>query len=530
MNDLGKTQSDYAVYLPAISSFYTKQLQKCLDNPEEWRTIEGFEKGLAGLDFLKQDSYFHYPFGLYSAGHAHLDTEKSDRDEAMIQNRDRNNTMILGDSGGFQIATGVLKMDWANAKDPNDPARLALCEKILKWEEHTADWAMTLDIPGFASAPPYNEKTGLESFQDTVDISVLNLDYFLRNRTPEKCKFLNVLSGADEYQSDVWYEAVKHFSDPAFVKEAYGDESRALEGYAFAGINMRNMRCVLKRLLKLREDGLLEGKGWIHFLGTGRLQWACHLTSIQRMLRKHDSPNITLSFDAASPFVNTAYGQTYAYNIFENKGKRFGYFMDRAFDNQMFKGSDLPAPFGHSPIMSRLTIGDLCCMAEGDLNRNGKPKDADSTSWDTLSYILYMGHSVYNHITAVQEANRLTDIEKHRLNWSYKDFIHDKKSKATNDISPYVPADVIAFDSFVQEVLDPACPDPHKLIDDYDKLIQQINFGIYKVENEDPNNALNAFFEETTSVADTDDLHEDEVRDYSDTMMDPAMTGDFFEE
>ena len=31
MYDLGKTQRDYAVYLPAISSFYTKQLQKCLD-------------------------------------------------------------------------------------------------------------------------------------------------------------------------------------------------------------------------------------------------------------------------------------------------------------------------------------------------------------------------------------------------------------------------------------------------------------------------------------------------------------------
>ena len=49
MSDLGKTQEDYAVYLPAISSFYTKQLQKCLDNPDEWRTIEGFEQGLAGL-------------------------------------------------------------------------------------------------------------------------------------------------------------------------------------------------------------------------------------------------------------------------------------------------------------------------------------------------------------------------------------------------------------------------------------------------------------------------------------------------
>ena len=118
-----------------------------------------------------------------------------------------------------------------------------------------------------------------------------------------------------------------------------------------------------------------------------------------------------MSFDAASPFVNTAYGQTYAYNIFENKGKRFGYFMDRAFDNQMFKGSKLPAPFGHSPIMSRLTIGDLCCMAEGDLDRNGKPKTADSTSWDTLSYILYMGHSVYNPLQRCKRPNRLTILK-----------------------------------------------------------------------------------------------------------------------
>jgi len=269
---------------------------------------------------------------------------------------------------------------------------------------------------------------------------------------------------------------------------------------------------------------LLEGKGWIHCLGTGKLHWGCYLTSIQRQLRKHDSPNIQVSYDAASPFVNTAYGQTYTYNFFDKK--RFGYYMDKAIDNKDLKGSTLPMPF-KGPIMDRLKVGDICVQGHGDLNKAGKES---RTSWDTLSYILYMGHSVYNHISAVQEANRLTDIEKHRINWSHKDFIHDKKSKATNDISPYVPADVIAFDSFVQEVLDPACPDPYQLIEDYDKLIQQINFGIYKVDNEDPENALNAFFEETTNPVETGELHVDEVRDYADAMMDPAMTGDFFEE
>ena len=68
-----------------------------------------------------------------------------------------------------------------NAKDPNDPARTQLCEKILRWLEHTADWSMTLDIPAFA-AVELSSKTGLTESQDTLDISLLNLDYFVRNQ------------------------------------------------------------------------------------------------------------------------------------------------------------------------------------------------------------------------------------------------------------------------------------------------------------------------------------------------------------
>ena len=182
------------------------------------------------------------------------------------------------------------------------------------------------------------------------------------------------------------------------------------------------------------KDGLLEGKGWIHFLGTGKLNWACYLTSIQRVLREHDSPNICLSFDAASPFVNTAYGSTYSYNYFSPK--RFGYFMDKAIDSQALKGSNIPMPFS-SPIMERLTAGDICAMAEGDLDKNGKAKEAQtSTSWDTNSYLYYMAHSVYNHITAVQEANRLADIESDlEANIHYTDYVNDKKTKNTNEFS-----------------------------------------------------------------------------------------------
>ena len=112
--DLGKKHQDWAFYLPAISGFYVTQLQKMEANPSEWRCPEGFEKGTAGMNFLEpENSYYFYPWGLYSGGHAHLDPVKSDEREPMVQGRDRSKTMILGDSGGFQLATGVIKMDWA---------------------------------------------------------------------------------------------------------------------------------------------------------------------------------------------------------------------------------------------------------------------------------------------------------------------------------------------------------------------------------------------------------------------------------
>jgi hypothetical protein len=504
--DLGKKHQDWAVYLPAISGFYVTQLQKMDANPDEWRCPEGFEKGTQGMNFLDpENSYYHYPWGLYSGGHAHLDPVKSDEREPMVQGRDRSKTMILGDSGGFQLATGVIKMDWSNAKDPNDPARTQFCNKILTWLEHTADWSMTLDVPAFAAVGKLSERTGLTEFQDTLDISLLNLDYFMRNRTPGATKFLNVLSGSNEENSKTWYDAVKHFSTKSFVQEAYGNEDRTLEGYAFAGINMKHMYSVLSRILDLREDGLLEGKDWIHFLGTGRLNWACHLTSIQRQLRKHDNPNVTLSYDAASPFVNTAYGQTYTHNEF--RAKRFGYFMDRAFDNKDMKGSTMPMPFAHSPIMSRLTVGDICVLGHGDTNRNGKEC---TTSWDTLSYALYMGHSVYNHITATQEANRLADMEKYRTPTHWKNWKKVKGSSVSNETSPYVPGTILMFDSFAEEVLDPANTNARQMLEDNKEFLKEISFSDGSAEQ----STFGALFEtEEYETGDSEaDMQEDIMR------------------
>ena len=63
-----------------------------------------------------------------------------------------------------------------------------------------------------------------------------------------------------------------------------------------------------------------------------------------------------------------------------------------------------------SPISSMLTMKDVCIYKPGDLNKNGKE---GKTSWDSFSYALLMGHNVWMHLTAVQEANRRFDAGEH---------------------------------------------------------------------------------------------------------------------
>lgn len=496
----------YSIYLPAISGFYTKQINTVRTDPTYYdadRIPKGLELGIDGLDFLKkEDSYFYYKYGLYSAGHAQLDLAKAVNEECMIHKRDRNNTVMLGDSGGFQVGKGVIKMDWTNALDPNDPAREALCQKILNWLENTADWSMTLDVPAWA-ATNMSEYTGLTSVDDAMEVTLHNLHYFMKNRTPGKTKFLNVLSGIDGNNCRDWYQMVKGFSDSDRVEEMGYDRDKTLEGFAFAGAHTDDMYVALERLLNLRDDNLLHNKDWIHVLGVGRLNWGCHLTSIQRVLRKHYNPNLVISYDAASPFVAVAYGQMYNYYTLSNK--RFTYYTSKPIDGKQFAGNETPMPF-ESPIMERLTIQDICPLSDqhvivdGErhynvsreefealqtagkeaiwvdekLNRLGK---SSKTSWDTLSYLFLMSHNVYRHIEAVAEANRLVDMEYERLKPEWRNYIKDKQSAMANEISPFVPHTVLYFRSFVNELFDPETKNPYDLLKEAKPFVDTLSFG-----------------------------------------------------
>ena len=435
---LGPLNRDFAKFLPAISNFYNTFISKQRVTegahiPKE-RIPKGLENDVEGLNFLNPEKgYFTYDVGLYSAGHACLDVEKAPDRDSMCVNRDRKFSTIVGDSGGYQIGKGVIKFDW---QDFEGNKANEVRSDILNWLELTADWSMTLDIPTWASGPLNSSRTGLKSFEDCLKGTLYNNNYFQKNRLGQT-KFLNVLQGDDWNTACIWYDAVKNFE---------------FEGWAMGGLNMCDLEVLLRRLIIMRDEKKLDKKDWIHVLGTSQLDWACFLTQIQRQLRKHVNPNVTISFDSASAFLSTANGLVYTHNLFTPK--RWSYIMEKAPDDKRLKHSTIPFPF-KSAIGNRLNMGDVCWYGPGDLNKNDKE---GKTAWDSFSYCLMMAHNVYNHIRAVQIANDINDIEMVKHRPQVKHWRKTKDSDNTDQMSDFVPKNILYFNTFVEELFESEKP------------------------------------------------------------------------
>jgi hypothetical protein len=110
----------------------------------------------------------------------------------------------------------------------------------------------------------------------------------------------------------------------------------------------------------------------------------------------------------------------YFENVFEHDSK-WSYRMAPSADDKKYATDTRPWAQGvvadgiyprwqDSPISNMLTMRDICIYRPGDLNKTGKE---GKTSWDSFSYALLMGHNVWMHLTAVQEANRRFDAGEH---------------------------------------------------------------------------------------------------------------------
>ena len=454
-DDLTKKQlntfglSEWAVFLPAISGFYATFIGK--QRNEHYVDPARLPAGLTDMEQLNwlnsSKGLFPYKWSLYSGGHANLDLTKQDWGQDMVRNREPG-TFILGDSGGFQIAKGLWPGEWRDPTSTEVQNKLAVLQaqgiqtvtnkkgkttkidpaaeyqkqidaaqkkrdSVLKWLDGVSDYGMILDIPTWViHDKKASAACGISTLAEAVAATKYNNLYFMAHRKGKAnggTKFLNVLQGDNHSSAESWYQEMKEFCDPAVYPDTHFD------GWAMGGQNMCDVHLVLKRLVALRYDNLLqEGKhDWMHFLGTSKLEWAVLLTAIQKAVRKYVNPSFTISFDCASPFLATANGQVY-HHIDLPPDDKWCYRMSPSVDDKKYStdtrsykdvivNDGFVNHFDESPISKLLKIKDICIYKPGDLNKIGKE---GKTSWDSFSYALLMGHNVWTHIEAVQRANR----------------------------------------------------------------------------------------------------------------------------
>lgn len=496
--------SEWALFLPAVSSFFITGIGKQMSGEQYFdqaRIPTGLNGDVECLNFLdSQKGLYKYKWGLYSAGHANLDTTVNDPAETIIRQREAG-TFMLGDSGGFQI----LKCQWpADWKDPNCPRAMKKRQQVLKWMDTYMDYGMCLDIPSqslttFHIKDPKTGKSahGISTIEEAITATHINNEYFIKNRNGN-CKFLNVLQGRNHKQSDDWYDEMKKYCDPNIYPDNH------FNGWAFGGQTKIDIHLTLKRMVNIIHDGLLEtGKhDLIHCLGTSILEYAVLFTDIQKAIRKYHNPNLQITFDCASPFFSAAKGLAY-FNTSIEHGKKWSYSMEKTAENKDYANDTrkfrdgvladgIHKLFTDSPITDRMLMKDLCYRGKGFLGAHGKET---KTSWDTLSYTLIQAHNVYQHMFAVQEANRRYSqgiIPGMLMNETFER---------------------IRFSEVVDEVF--SLKDRQKsldLIDHYDRFWMQMKSGSQGFSGKKTRNAMTMFdqlFEVTNSEIEVEDIIED---------------------
>jgi hypothetical protein len=354
------TPRDQAVYIPSVTPGFAQAVYG-----QNWKRPLPAGVQPCDLNFLDHSNkLLRISHVMSSAGQA-----LNQRRPCIITQRDRSRTMLVCDSGGYQIASGKLTI--TSTKD---------ILKILAWQEQHADVAMTLDVP---TGPLLKPGYAFPSFRDCLSTTLNYLDVYVRNRSNPDVAFLNVLQGNSPAELDTWYDHVKNYR---------------FEGWAFGGPLRHNFYELCRRLLIMMNEGQLQNKKWIHVLGTCELFVAVLLTALQRSINKHVNPELRISYDTSSPFRNLSYNAAYTIPLFDNNEMTMP--TRRIPDDASFIGKKILWPWP-SPLGDLMTMDDICVGRQA-----GQTKYRDSQAEHYIAH-----HNLAALCNGVALANRVFDAD-----------------------------------------------------------------------------------------------------------------------
>lgn len=442
-----------AVYLPAISDAYLAHVPgSAFPRPVPITPND--------LNFLDPNcSLFHYPFALTSAGQTNGNISANPN---MLRARNPNRTVVLADSGGFQIQGGEIPFHGT-----------ATTTKMLKWMEDIGDYSMVLDFPTGGinrgtidvhhdrleqshgqqlNALKAQNRLG-DGFNACLLQTIINNNEFVHNRVSGATRLLNVVQGRTEAESKAWYEAVKHFP---------------FEDWSLAGGHQTSFVMVLNRIFDMIQDGKLQDARWLHVLGISKPWSAVLLTTLQNCIREYINPNLQISFDSASPFRGAA-----------NNNINVGFTLDRSrwvlhskplpqLDKSLYgltlnqwsklhlptqepenidKEEELPKAVKDAMIEQFITTNtEPARTAIGNLVTPADILQSSSGGADSTGVALLMNHNVQVYINAFGAANSI--MAEHR----------------PGQVPANLPADYLAMAILIQQLFENHRQQPHAYI------------------------------------------------------------------
>jgi len=266
-----------ASYTPAIGEQFNSIWKRQLE-------YNGYD-----LKFFTPKSHFQNDIALQSSYYAINGVGKNNNYRDLIKfPKDK---LLMGDSGGFQIATFAKQNKFCDL----DPL------SVLRWLEANCDIGMNLDVPTtLGPEQPTNEQ-----FKKAMNQSMFNFEFFQKNRNPEsKLKLYNVLHGENLEHMNLWYQNASKYKFEGWaigVKPPYDAMSQAL-GAMF-----------------LWEKGELNDCYGLHFFGTSGKHVVPTITYLAHKFKK----KMVVSYDSSSYNIGSIY-RTY-YMPFElGKSLSFG--------------------------------------------------------------------------------------------------------------------------------------------------------------------------------------------------------------
>jgi hypothetical protein len=207
-----------------------------------------------------------------------------------------------------------------------------------------------------------------------------------------------------------WWDAVKWFKG---------------SGYSISSIigRQNGVGTLLELLLIMRDEKAFDaGNDWLHLLGISTAPWAIMFTAIQKGLQASANPNLRISYDSASPFLEA--GKWDLMTILPDlNGNVDSWIMQkesipqcRSFLNSPIPLASMLSSAAVSPIAKKLTLGHL--------NVNDDDGIDTRRQLDTLSSMLITNHNVWTYLETFRQANELAfELKSNRVPSVYKEVI-----------------------------------------------------------------------------------------------------------